>query len=84
MTERKREHKNRKQKKNSHKNQSKATNFLKWFFIGILLLGITAVTVVGVYVLSIISSSPDLDVQAIQSLNQPSILYDDHNKTFYF
>lgn len=77
MTERKREHKNRKQKKKSHKNQSKATKFLKWFFIGILLLGITAVTVVGVYVLSIIRSSPDLDVQAIQSLNQPSILYDD-------
>lgn len=77
MTERKREHKNRKQKKKSHKNQSKATKFLKWFFIGILLLGITAVTVVGAYVLSIIRSSPDLDVQAIQSLNQPSILYDD-------
>lgn len=77
MTERKREHKNRKQKKKSHKNQSKVTKFLKWFFIGILLLGITAVTVVGVYVLSIIRSSPDLDVQAIQSLNQPSILYDD-------
>ncbi|MDU1685454.1 MAG: transglycosylase domain-containing protein [Clostridium perfringens] len=77
MTERKREHKDRKQKKNSPKNQSKVTKFLKWFFIGILLLGITAVTVVGVYVLSIIRSSPDLDVQAIQSLNQPSILYDD-------
>ncbi len=27
--------------------------------------------------LSIIRSSPELDVQAIQSLNQPSILYDD-------
>ncbi|EOU1137027.1 MAG: transglycosylase domain-containing protein [Clostridium perfringens] len=77
MTERKREHKDRKQKKKSPKNQSKVTKFLKWFFIGILLLGITAVTVVGVYVLSIIRSSPDLDVQAIQSLNQPSILYDD-------
>ena len=77
MTERKREHKDRKQKKNSPKNQSKVTKFLKWFFIGILLLGITAVTVVGIYVLSIIRSSPELDVQAIQSLNQPSILYDD-------
>lgn len=77
MTERKREHKDRKQKKNSPKNQSKVTKFLKWFFIGILLLGITAVTVVGIYILSIIRSSPELDVQAIQSLNQPSILYDD-------
>ena len=77
MTERKREYKDRKQKKNSPKNQSKVTKFLKWFFIGILLLGITAITIVGFYVLSIIRSSPELDVQAIQSLNQPSILYDD-------
>ena len=77
MTERKREHKDRKQKKNSPKNQSIVKKFLKWFFIGILLLGITAVTVVGIYVISIIRSSPELDVQAIQSLNQPSILYDD-------
>ena len=77
MTERKREHKDRKQKKNSPKNQSKVTKFLKWFFIGVLLLGITAITIVGFYVLSIIRSSPELDVQAIQSLNQPSILYDD-------
>lgn len=77
MTDKKREHKDRKQKKKSDKNQSKGKKFLKWFFIGILLLGITAMTVVGVYVLSIIRSAPDLDVQAIQSLNQPSILYDD-------
>ena len=77
MTERKREYKDRKQKKNSPKNQSKVTKFLKWFFIGVLLLGITAITIVGFYVLSIIRSSPELDVQAIQSLNQPSILYDD-------
>lgn len=77
MTDKNREHKNRKQKKKSNKNQSKTKKFFKWFFIGILLLGITAATVVGVYVLSIIRSAPDLDVQAIQSLNQPSILYDD-------
>ena len=77
MTERKREYKDRKQKKNSPKNQSKVTKFLKWFFIGVLLLGITAITIVGFYVLYIIRSSPELDVQAIQSLNQPSILYDD-------
>ncbi|EGT3615391.1 peptidase [Clostridium perfringens] len=77
MTDKKREHKDRKQKKKSDKNQPKGKKFFKWFFIGILLLGITAATVVGVYVLSIIRSAPDLDVQAIQSLNQPSILYDD-------
>ncbi len=78
MTERKKESiKIESRRKNSPKNQSKVTKFLKWFFIGILLLGITAVTVVGIYVLSIIRSSPELDVQAIQSLNQPSILYDD-------
>ena len=77
MTDKKREHKDRKQKKKSDKNQSKVKQFLKWLFIGILLLGITAMTVVGVYVLSIIRSAPELDVQAIQSLNQPSILYDD-------
>ena len=54
MTERKREYKDRKQKKNSPKNQSKVTKFLKWFFIGVLLLGITAITIVGFYVLYII------------------------------
>lgn len=77
MTEGKREFKDRKQKKKSKQNQSKVKKFFKWFFIIILLLGITATTLVGVYVISIIRSSPKLDIEAIQSLNQPSILYDD-------
>ena len=77
MTDKKREHKNNQQKFKKPKNQSKAKKFFKWFFITILALVITAVTIIGVYVLSIISSAPKLDVEAIQSLNQPSIIYDD-------
>lgn len=76
MTEEKREFNNRRQNKKSKKT-SKVKKFFKWFFIIILLLGITAATLAGVYVLSIIRSSPELDIEAIQSLNQPSILYDD-------
>lgn len=77
MTDKKREHKDNQQKSKKTKNQSKVKNFFKCFFITILALGITAVTIIGVYVLSIISSAPKLDVKAIQSLNQPSIIYDD-------
>ncbi|MCI6693342.1 MAG: transglycosylase domain-containing protein [Clostridium sp.] len=63
-------------KKNKKKNQPKYKKILKGTFLGIL-VALLLCFVVGLgYVFAIIKSTPELDVNAVLSLNEPSMLFD--------
>ncbi|MPQ44669.1 transglycosylase domain-containing protein [Clostridium tarantellae] len=64
-------------KNSQNKPQSKVKKFFKIFFLSVLFLSITVFMVGAGYIYSIIKSTPPLDVDAVLSLNQPSIMYDD-------
>ncbi|MGL5244108.1 MAG: transglycosylase domain-containing protein, partial [Sarcina sp.] len=68
--------------KNRQKNKpdSKVKKFLKIFFLSVLFLSITVFMVGAGYIYSIIKSTPPLDVKAVLSLNQPSILLDNKDQ----
>ena len=62
------------------KKPSKIKNFFKYFFLTILILGLL-VGVVGVgYVVAVIKTTPELDINAIHNLNQPSMLFDNQGE----
>ena len=62
------------------KKPSKIKNFFKYFFLTILILGLL-VGVVGVgYVVAVIKTTPELDINAIHNLNQPTMLFDNQGE----
>lgn len=63
-------------KKNKKKNQPKYKKILKGTFLGILIAGLLCFVVGLGYVFAIIKSTPELDVNAVLSLNEPSMLFD--------
>lgn len=67
-------------KKKLKKKPSKIKRFFKYFFLTILITGLL-IGVVGVgYVVAVIKTTPELDVNAIYNLNQPSMLFDDQGE----
>ena len=69
--------KNKSKSKKNQKNKFTVGKFFKYFFMTILLLCLL-VGVIGVgYVFAVIKTAPELDVNAIVNLNQPSITLDD-------
>ncbi len=67
-------------KKKLKKKPSKIKQFFKYFFLTILIIGLL-IGVVGVgYVVAVIKTTPELDVNAIHNLNQPSMLFDDQGE----
>jgi penicillin-binding protein 1A len=66
-----------KEKKTKKKTEpKKALKVLKVFTLTILFLILTAGVTLGGYLYAIIKSTPQLDVNAVLSLNQPSVLFD--------
>ncbi|MDU5107440.1 transglycosylase domain-containing protein [Clostridium sp.] len=63
-------------KKSKKKNQPKYKKFLKGTFLGILIALLLCVVVGLGYVFAIIKSTEELDVNAVLSLNEPSMLFD--------
>lgn len=63
-------------KKNNKKNQPKYKKILKGTLLGILIAGLLCFVVGIGYVFAIIKSTPELDVNAVLSLNEPSMLFD--------
>jgi len=63
-------------KKNKKKNQPRYKKILKGTFLGILIAGLLCFVVGLGYVFAIIKSTPELDVNAVLSLNEPSMLFD--------
>ncbi len=67
-------------KKKLKKKPSNIKRFFKYFFLTILITGLL-IGVVGVgYVVAVIKTTPELDVNAIYNLNQPSMLFDDQGE----
>jgi penicillin-binding protein 1A len=67
-------------KKNKKKNQPKYKKILKGTFLGILIAGLLCIVVGLGYVFAIIKSTDPLDVNAVLSLNEPSMLYDSNGE----
>lgn len=63
-------------KKNKKKNQPRYKKILKGTFLGILIAGLLCFVVGLGYVFAIIKTTEPLDVNAVLSLNEPSMLYD--------
>ena len=72
--------KNNSKKNKKKKNQSKYKKILKDTFLGILIAGLLCFVVGLGYVFAIIKSTEPLDVNAVLSLNEPSMLYDSNGK----
>ena len=67
----------KRKKKKPAKKPSKVKRFFKYFFLTILIVGLViGVTGVG-YVVSVVKTTPPLDMDTIFNLNQPSMLFDD-------
>ena len=65
------------EKKNSKKKKpSKVGRFFKKFFLTIVILGLICLVVGLGYIFAVIKTAPDLDVNAVLSLNETSMLYD--------
>ena len=76
----KREKSQAKDIKNNKKNKSSKPRYkkiLKNTFLGILIFMLLCVVVLAGYIFAIIKSTPELDVNAVLSLSEPSALYDD-------
>lgn len=58
------------------KNQPKYKKILKGTFLGILIAGLLCFVVGLGYIFAIIKSTPPLDVNAVLTLNEPSMLFD--------
>ncbi len=66
----------KRKKKKPAKKPSKVKRFFKYFFLTILIVGLViGVTGVG-YVVSVVKTTPPLDMDTIFNLNQPSMLFD--------
>ncbi len=66
--------------KKAKKKPSKIKRFFKYFFLTILIIGLL-IGVVGVgYVVAVIKTTPELDVNAIHNLNEPSLVLDDKSE----
>lgn len=63
-------------KKSKKKNQPKYKKILKKIFLGILISILLCFIVALGYIFAIIKNTPELDVNAVLSLNQPSMLFD--------
>lgn len=64
-------------KKTNMKETSKVKRFFKYFFLTIVMLGLIGLVVGLGYIFAVIKTAPDLDVNSVLNLNQPSMLYDD-------
>ena len=64
-------------KKTNMKETSKVKRFFKYFFLTIVMLGLIGLVVGLGYIFAVVKTAPDLDVNSILNLNQPSMLYDD-------
>ena len=72
--------KNNSKKNKKKKNQPKYKKILKGTFLGILIAGLLCFVVGLGYAFAIIKSTEPLDVNAVLSLNEPSMLYDSNGK----
>lgn len=70
------DNKSNKKSSKEKKNQSKYKKILKGTFISILIVGLLLFVVGLGYVFAIIKSTPPLDVNAVLTLNEPSMLFD--------
>lgn len=64
-------------KKTNKKKTSKVKRFFKYFFLTVVMLGLIGLVVGLGYIFAVVKTAPDLDVNSILNLNQPSMLYDD-------
>lgn len=64
-------------KKTNKKKPSKVKRFFKYFFLTVVMLGLIGLVVGLGYIFAVVKTAPDLDVNSILNLNQPSMLYDD-------
>lgn len=62
------------------KNQPKYKKILKGTFLGILIAGLLCFVVGLGYVFAVIKSTPPLDVNAVLTLNEPSMIYDSNEQ----
>ena len=65
-----------KTKKTKKKKQSKLRKFIKYFFITCLILGLVGSVALGGVILAMIKTTPELDLNSILVLDEPSVLYD--------
>ncbi|ASW42523.1 transglycosylase domain-containing protein [Clostridium isatidis] len=66
--------------KNNKKNKSSKPRYkkiIKSTFLGILIFTLLCVVVLSGYIFAVIKSTPELDVNSVLSLSEPSALYDD-------
>ncbi|MCQ2968771.1 MAG: transglycosylase domain-containing protein [Clostridium sp.] len=64
-------------KKTNRKETSKVKRFFKSFFLTTVILGLIGLVTGLGYIFAVIKIAPELDVNSILNLNQPSMLYDD-------
>lgn len=65
-----------KSKKNKKKKQSKVKKFFKYFFISIFSLGLVGTVALAGVIMAMIKTTPELDLNSILVLDEPSVLYD--------
>lgn len=65
-----------KTKKTKKKNQSKLRKFIKYFFITCFTLGLVASVALAGIIMAMIKTTPELDLNSILVLDEPSVLYD--------
>ncbi|OPJ63566.1 transglycosylase domain-containing protein [Clostridium oryzae] len=67
-------------KKKKKKKKNIVLRIIKYFFATFVLLGLFAAVALAGVVLAMVKTAPQLDVNSILELNQPSTLYDDKGK----
>jgi len=65
-----------KTKKTKKKKQSKLRKFIKYFFITCLILGLVGSVALGGVILAMIKTTPELNLNSVLVLDEPSVLYD--------
>ncbi|SCN21476.1 Penicillin-binding protein 1A/1B [Clostridium sp. N3C] len=68
--------KTNKTKKTKKKKQSKLRRFIKYFFITFLILGLIGTVGLAGVIVAMIKTTPELDLNSILVLDEPSVLYD--------
>lgn len=65
-----------KTKKTKKKKQSKIRKFIKYFFITFFILGLIGSVALAGIIMAMIKTTPELDLNSILVLDEPSVLYD--------
>ena len=67
---------NKKKKVVKKKKRSLPFKIFKWTFLSLFFIGLTVFVVALGYIFAIFKSTPDLDIEAIKNLSEPTSFYD--------